>query len=103
MSFGRIGLEQGLSQGAVTAVLQDQRGFLWLGTEDGLNRYDGRELKHFIHRLQDPASLPSNWVSALGEDARGRLWVIGTNPRKLVERKGIEPSTFALRTRRSPS
>jgi diguanylate cyclase (GGDEF)-like protein len=75
MSFVRLGADQGLSQGAITAVLQDRRGFLWLGTEDGLSRYDGREVKRFIHLREDPTSLPSNWISALTEDDLGRLWV----------------------------
>jgi hypothetical protein len=75
ISFVRIGAEQGLSQGAITSVLQDRRGFLRLGTEDRLDRYDGRELKHFIHLRGDPASLPSNWISALSEDEQRCGWL----------------------------
>jgi diguanylate cyclase (GGDEF)-like protein len=75
MSVVRVGASQGLSAGAVMAILQDRRGFLWLGTEDGLNRYDGYELRHYVHRRDDADSLPSNWISALAEDDRGRLWI----------------------------
>lgn len=85
MSFVRVGAEQGLSQGAVMSILQDHRGFLWLGTEDGLNRYDGNELKHFIRKRDDPSALPSNWISSLAEDGKGRIW-IGTDGDGLVWR-----------------
>ena len=75
MSFVRLGAAQGLSQGAIMSILQDQRGFLWLGTEDGLNRYDGSELRHYIHKRADPASVPSNYIAALAQDRHGRMWV----------------------------
>jgi diguanylate cyclase (GGDEF)-like protein len=75
MSFVRLGAPQGLSQGAIMSILQDQRGFLWLGTEDGLNRYDGDELRHVIHKRAVATSVPSNYIAALAEDQRGRMWV----------------------------
>jgi diguanylate cyclase (GGDEF)-like protein len=75
MSFARLGAAQGLSQGAIMSILQDQRGFLWLGTEDGLNRYDGSELRHYLHKRTDPASVPSNYIAALAQDRQGRMWV----------------------------
>ena len=89
MSLVRLGAEQGLSQGAIMAVAQDGRGFLWLGTEDGLNRYDGLELRHYISRRNDPATVPNNWISALATDAQGRLWV-GTDGGGLV---GLDAQT----------
>ena len=48
MLFARVGAEAGLSQGSVTAIQQDAAGFMWIGTEDGLNRYDGYELRHIV-------------------------------------------------------
>ncbi len=60
------------------AIMQDSQGFMWFGTEDGLDRYDGYELRHFIHRPGDPSTLPNNWVSALARDSTGTLW-IGTD------------------------
>lgn len=85
MSFVRLSADQGLSQGAVMSVLQDRRGFLWVGTEDGLNRYDGSDLKHYVRDRNSPASLPSNWISALQEDEQGRVW-IGTDGEGVVWR-----------------
>jgi diguanylate cyclase (GGDEF)-like protein len=83
MVFKRLGGAEGLSQGAVMAVQQDSQGFMWFGTEDGLDRYDGYELKHFIHKPGDPYALPNNWVSALTRDSSGTLW-IGTDGGGLI-------------------
>ena len=75
MHFVRFGGDAGLSPGGVMAILQDRQGFLWLGTEDGLDRYDGYELQHHVHDRTHPGSLSNNWVSGLVEDAEGTLWV----------------------------
>jgi diguanylate cyclase (GGDEF)-like protein len=75
MLFSRLGSEAGLSQGSVMAIAQDGAGFMWFGTEDGLNRYDGTDLLHFVRNRTDHHSLPSNYVSALATDTEGRLWV----------------------------
>jgi diguanylate cyclase (GGDEF)-like protein len=72
--FERLSLEQGLSQSTVMDVLQDRTGYVWLATEDGLNRYDGVSFKVYKHDPADPASLPSSFVWALAEDAAGNLW-----------------------------
>lgn len=75
VAFERISLEAGLSQSAVFCILQDRKGFLWVGTEDGLNRYDGYEFKIFRHDPDNPGSLSNNQVRALYEDSSGILWV----------------------------
>jgi signal transduction histidine kinase/DNA-binding response OmpR family regulator/streptogramin lyase len=71
----RYGISQGLSNNSVRCVLQDHHGFIWMGTYDGLNRYDGREFRVFRNRLNDTASLPHNYIYALHEDRSGNLWV----------------------------
>src|SRR5581483_8198004 len=73
--FTRFSVERGLSQSTVQAVLQDRSRFLWFGTGEGLNRYDGYRFVVFKHDSQDPKSLPSDRVTALYEDRQGRLWV----------------------------
>ncbi len=73
--FQRISIEQGLSQSVVTAILQDSRGFLWFGTQDGLNRYDGYRFHVYRNVPGDPGSLSANYVRCLWEDAAGALWV----------------------------
>src|SRR5215469_3949637 len=73
--FTRFSVEQGLSQSTVQAILQDRRGFIWFGTEEGLNRYDGYSFVVFKNDPTDAKSLPDNKVSTLHEDRQGRLWV----------------------------
>ena len=73
--FNHLSLEEGLSQSTVTAILQDSQGFIWLGTLDGLNRYNGYDFTIFQHEPADPTSLSANHISALYEDAFGTLWV----------------------------
>src|SRR5687768_13016148 len=75
MAFERLSLEQGLSQTTVLCVFQDSRGFLWLGTEDGLNRYDGISFKTYKYDPADQTSLPNNMVWAIVEDREGDLWL----------------------------
>lgn len=73
--FTRFSVEQGLSQSTVQAILQDRRGFIWFGTEEGLNRYDGYSFVVFKNDPRDAKSLPDNTISTLHEDRQGRLWV----------------------------
>jgi PAS domain S-box-containing protein len=73
--FRALGVEHGLSQPTVRAIAQDREGYLWLGTQDGLNRYDGYEFRVYRRAAGDPHSLPDNHVSALAADTGGRLWI----------------------------
>src|SRR5579872_7187005 len=73
--FTHISVEQGLSQSTVQAILQDHAGYIWMGTEEGLNRYDGYTFTIFKHDPQNPHGLPDDIVSALYEDREHRLWV----------------------------
>jgi len=68
LRFERISVEQGLSHSTVACVLQDSRGFMWFGTRDGLNRYDGAGVQVYKHDPQDANSLGHNQISALAED-----------------------------------
>ena len=73
--FHRLGIEAGLSQSTINAIVQDSRGFMWFGTEDGLNRYDGFNFRVFKHDPDDPDSLGFNHVMALYLDRTGTIWV----------------------------
>ncbi len=73
--FDRLGTEDGLSQSIVNAVVQDRQGYLWFGTEDGLNRYDGARFATYRYVPDDSTALPGNRVTALAEDASGTLWI----------------------------
>lgn len=73
--FEHLSLEEGLSQATVMDVLQDRRGYIWLATEDGLNRYDGTAFKVYRHDATDLATLPDNFIWDIEEDAAGSVWV----------------------------
>jgi signal transduction histidine kinase/ligand-binding sensor domain-containing protein/DNA-binding response OmpR family regulator len=70
-----LGIENGLSNNSVTSIFQDHYGFLWFGTYDGLNRYNGYEFKVFRNQLNDPTSLIHNRIVAITEDADNRIWI----------------------------
>lgn len=73
--FERLGLEAGLSQATALVLHQDRRGFLWVGTEDGLNRYDGYRFHLYGHEESDHTSVPGDHIYAITEDAEGNVWV----------------------------
>ncbi|MBN2420163.1 MAG: response regulator [Deltaproteobacteria bacterium] len=75
LKFEHITTDNGLSQSTVTSILQDRHGFMWFGTFDGLNRYDGYEFTIYRHDPNDPGSIISNQVRAIFEDNEGNLWI----------------------------
>lgn len=75
LRFDHISIEQGLSQSSVRVILQDSRGFMWFGTEDGLNRYDGYNFKTFKPDPDVPNSLSDRWINSILEDHDGYVWV----------------------------
>jgi ligand-binding sensor domain-containing protein/signal transduction histidine kinase len=75
LRFERLSRSQGLSQQRVTHIVQDERGFLWFGTQYGLNRYDGYRFRVFKNEPTDPDSLCDVHITALFKDHAGRLWV----------------------------
>lgn len=70
-----LGTEQGLSQGQVNCFWKDNEGFIWLGTQDGLNRFDGYRFRSFFHESDDSTSLSNNFVWNIFEDSRRQLWI----------------------------
>src|SRR5271165_3378953 len=75
LKFTHLTTNDGLSQGYVTAILQDRWGFMWFATRDGLNRYDGNAFVVYKNNPNDPGSLSSNFIQDLIEDDHGYLWV----------------------------
>ncbi|MDN4059894.1 two-component regulator propeller domain-containing protein [Massilia sp. YIM B02769] len=74
LRFERLSIEHGLTQESVLTILQDRQGYMWFGTQAGLNRYDGYRITTYRNDPRDPASLPDGYVNASLEDAEGRLW-----------------------------
>lgn len=73
--FSRLSVQNGLSHNKVNCILQDKRGFIWIGTEDGLNRFDGKYFTLFRNDPRDTATLSGNIITALLEDEEGVLWI----------------------------
>lgn len=72
--FNRLGVQDGLSSNEITCILKDRKGFMWLGTTSGVNRFDGYEFKHYKYK---ESGLPfrEEHVSELQETADGRIWI----------------------------
>ena len=73
--FKNLSIRNGLSQNTVNAILQDRKGFMWLGTKDGLNRYDGLSFRKFKHDAANPRSIGNCFITSLYEDFNGNIWV----------------------------
>lgn len=73
--FAHYSIREGLSQSSVYAIYQDSRGFIWIGTQDGLNRFDGKTFVKYLHSPADTNSISDNWIYAISEDIAGNLWI----------------------------
>lgn len=76
--FKKYQVDKGLSHNTVWCILQDSYGFMWFGTTDGLNRFDGQKFVVYRNEIQDPTSIGNNYVQTLFEDENKNIWV-GTN------------------------
>src|SRR5215471_16352296 len=79
LRFQHLSVDQGLSTNVVRSMTQDDKGFMWLGTTDGLNRFDGYNVEIFREKLGDKNSLPDNVFYSLFTDSRGIVWIGSTN------------------------
>lgn len=76
--FRKIQVNEGLSENTVFSILQDSKGFMWLGTKDGLNRYDGSGFRIFRHNTKEPKSLGNNFIRSIAEGSNN-IFYIGTD------------------------
>ncbi|MEJ2614797.1 MAG: two-component regulator propeller domain-containing protein, partial [Ignavibacteriaceae bacterium] len=74
ISFNHLTVEDGLSQSSVTCIFQDRQGFMWFGTQDGLNRYDGYNFKVFKNEPGDSTSISDNFIFSIYQDKNGILY-----------------------------
>ena len=77
--FENFSIPQGLSNPTINCIYEDKYGFLWLGTNDGLSRYDGYEFKVYKNNPSDSTSLPGNSIRTISEDNNDNLWIGGSN------------------------
>ncbi|MGL4878889.1 ligand-binding sensor domain-containing protein, partial [Paraclostridium dentum] len=75
MSFKNITIEDGLSQSSVNTLYQDTNGYMWIGTNDGLNRYNGYDFKVYSYNDKDKNSISNNFIIDVTEDNSGNIWV----------------------------
>lgn len=73
--FTNYPIEKGLSQSVVNCVFQDSRGYIWAGTQNGLNRFDGYRFEIFTFNQADSNSLSNSWIYSVDEDRQGNLWI----------------------------
>jgi signal transduction histidine kinase/ligand-binding sensor domain-containing protein/DNA-binding response OmpR family regulator len=75
MYFEHLTMREGLSQSTVMTILQDSRGYLWLGTESGLDRYDGYSIREYRRERGNPQALAGDYIWKIAEDPQGDLWL----------------------------
>ena len=97
LKFNTLTVSDGLTQHDVSCIMQDSYGFIWVGTYDGLNRYDGLKILNFSHKTNDIESLSSNRIISLFEDSKKRIWIgtdgNGLNYYSLITEKFVRVKT----------
>lgn len=73
--FTNYSIDQGLSQSVVNALFQDSKGFIWIGTQNGLNKFDGYSFESFTTNPNDTTTISNNWIYSITEDRDGNLWI----------------------------
>lgn len=95
--FKSLTVNNGLSQNDISAICQDSYGFIWIGTYDGLNKFDGFSIESFQKISNDSNSLPENRITALAEDHKKRLW-IGTQGGSIAYYSLLQQRFFRIKT-----
>jgi signal transduction histidine kinase/CheY-like chemotaxis protein/ligand-binding sensor domain-containing protein len=75
LKFEHLDINDGLSQNNVLCTIQDSRGFMWFGTRNGLNKYDGNEIKVYKNDVKNGNSISNNFISGIIEDKEGNIWI----------------------------
>jgi len=74
-NFANYSINEGLSQSVVNCLFQDSKGYIWIGTQNGLNRFNGKSFDVYNYNPMDTNSISNNWIYAIAEDHNGNLWV----------------------------
>ncbi len=89
--FMQFTSKNGLTQNAVTCIFKDKRGFVWIGTQDGLNQFDGQKIQQYRHIREDSTTISDQYITSINEDGEGNIWV-GT--RNGLNRLNIQSNLF---------
>ncbi len=92
--FEHLTVSDGLSQGSVQSMFQDSYGFMWFGTQDGLNRFDGYKFDIYKNDPADPTTISDKWIVLIAEDSNRILWVGTLNTPGLLNRFDRTTETF---------
>ncbi|MDB4923294.1 MAG: Signal transduction histidine kinase [Mucilaginibacter sp.] len=87
LKFLHVGTSEGLSQINVNNIMQDSRGFMWIATRNGLNRYDGYQFITYRYDAKDTTSLSNNMITDIAEDKNGNIWLATQNGLNMYQRK----------------
>jgi ligand-binding sensor domain-containing protein len=87
IKFSHLTIKDGLSQSDVSTVLQDSKGLMWFGTQDGLNVYNGFDFQVFSHDLLDSNSISNSYIHEIIEDENGLIWIATENGLNVFDRK----------------
>ena len=102
LKFDRLEIEDGLSQGSVFDMLQDDKGYLWLGTQGGLNRYDGYEFVVYNSEPFNKETLLSDFISKLHQHHDGKIWAVSLGQLNLLDPETGVVKRFPLAASESP-
>lgn len=75
LKFSHYGVSDGISQGEILCIFQDSEGYLWFGTQNGLNKFDSYSFERFFHDPADTSTISSSWIFDITEDQNGLLWI----------------------------
>lgn len=92
--FSHLGVEDGLSQVSVLNIFQDADGYIWFGTRNGANRYDGYECKVYRNEVNNPASLSDNYIRKINEDKRKNIWIGTSNGMNCIDYRTQQVARF---------
>lgn len=92
--FSSLGVEDGLSQVSVLNIFQDSDGYLWFGTRNGVNRYNGYEFTIYRNKVNDSTSLSDNYIQAINEDRNKNIWVATSNGINCIDYQTHEITRF---------
>lgn len=87
INFKNITIEDGLSQASAEVVFQDSKGYIWIGTNDGLNRYNGYDFKVYSYERESKNSIVNNYIIDIKEDEKGNIWVGTANGVSKIDTK----------------
>ena len=85
--FSNLSVQNGLSQLHVTCIYQDRLGYMWFGTRNGLNKFNGNNFETFWNHADDECSISNNTIACITEDAEGNLWFGTENGLNKLDRK----------------